>query len=282
MSQKSKNFFNQIPTYAGMYAVLIFVTLVSIGPLVWVVMSSFKTNAQIVGSPFSLPTAITFDAYREVIERGNFFTYAFNSFTYSTTATIASLIIYAMAAFVFAKYRFPLKTLLFSVMVATLLVPGHSRTQPIFSLIMDLGLFDTRRGIILVYISGGLAMSLFVLRSAFMSIPKEVSEAALIEGAGFVRNFFQMHVPLAKGGLATAGILMWLGHWNEYFFAALLTTSARTRTLPFALAFFSEMFSFNYTRMFAALTMVIIPGILVYALTQEQVQMSVATTGVKG
>ena len=268
--------------YAGIYLVLGFVTIVSVGPLVWIMISSFKTNAEILSSPFSLPSGINFNAYIEVFQRDNFLIFTYNSLLYATAATAVSLVIYAMCAYVFAKYRFPFKGLLFSVFTVTLLVPGHSRTQPIFSLINQLQLFDTRTGIILVYLSSGLAMSLFILRSAFASVPKEISEAAFIEGAGFLRNFFQVNLPLAKGGMATAGILMWLGHWNEFFFAALLTASARTRTLPFALAFFQEMFSFNYTRMFAALTIVILPGIIVYAFTQEQVQMSVASTGIKG
>lgn len=125
-------------------------------------------------------------------------------------------------------------------------------------------------------------MSMFVLRSAFNAVPNEIGESATIDGAGFFRTFIQMYLPLAKGGLATAGVLMFLGNWNEYYFASLLTSSASNRTLPYALAFFNETFAFNYTRMFAALTIVIIPGILVYIVAQEQVQMSVASGSVKG
>jgi len=272
----------KIVLHIAMYLVLGFITVVSIGPLIWVAMSSFKTNSEILSSPFALPSSIGFGAYIEVLQRDNFLLFTGNSLLYATVATTVSLIAYAMGSYVFAKYRFPLKGLLFSLLAVTLLVPAHSRTQPIFSLINQLNLFDTRTGVILVYISGGLAISLFIIRSAFASIPKELSEAAVIDGAGFFRNFFQVHLPLAKGGLATAGILMWLGNWNEFFFASLLTASARTRTLPYALAFFNEVFAFNYTRMFAALTIVILPGIIVYALAQEHVQMSVASTGVKG
>ena len=267
---------------AGMYLVMAFVVILSVGPLIWVVMSSFKTNAQIVGSPFSLPTSINFNAYIEVFQRDNFLLFTYNSFLYATVATAVSLVIYAMGAYVFAKHRFPWKGTLFALFALTMLVPGHSRTQPLFSLLLALNLFDTRAGIILIYITGGMAISLFILRSAFASVPYELTEAALIEGAGFFRNFLQINLPLAKGGMATAGILMWLGNWNEFFFASILTASASTRTLPFALAFFNEMFSINYTRMFAALTIVIVPGIVVYAFTQEHVQVSIASTGVKG
>jgi raffinose/stachyose/melibiose transport system permease protein len=267
---------------ALIYLLFLFVTLVSIGPLVWVVISSFKTNAQILSSPFSLPEKIDFMPYLTVLRGNNFFQYAINSIIISTVATAGSLFIYAMGAYVFARYNFPFKTLLFTLFSITMLVPGHTKTQPIFSIIMNLNLYDTKTGITLVYLSGGIAMSLFVMRAAFASIPKEMAEAATIDGVGFFRNFWQMHVPLAKSGLATAGILMFLGNWNEFYFASLLSTSAKTRTLPYALAFFNETFAYDYTKMFAALTIIIMPGILIYIISQEQVQVSVTSGSVKG
>lgn len=265
-----------------MYACLIFTVVVSLFPILWVIMSSFKTNAQILSSPLELPTNISFSAYKSVLAQYSFGTYAINSFLISTFSTALSLLFFSMAAYVFAKYRFPLKNLLYALFTITLLVPAHTKTQPIFSLIMQLGLYDSKIGIGLVYLSGGIAMSLFILRSSFLSIPKELNEAASIDGSSFVRTFFQINVPLAKSGLATAGILMFLGNWNEYYFASLLTSSPTNRTLPVALQFFNQSFSYDYTRMFAALTIVILPGIIIYMLAQEQVQSSVASSGVKG
>ena len=125
-------------------------------------------------------------------------------------------------------------------------------------------------------------MSMFILKSTFMSIPKSLDEAAAIEGAGFFRIFWKINLPLAKSGLATAGILMFLNNWNEYFYASLLTSSDLNRTLPLALQFFNEAFSYDYTKLFAALTVVVLPGIILYAFAQEQVQESIAASGVKG
>ncbi len=264
------------------YAVLLFVVIVSLFPIVWVIMSSFKSNGAILTSPFSLPDLNTFDAYTSTLSQYNFHTYAFNSFIISVSASLVSLVIFAMAAYVFAKYRFPLKNLLYVVFTLTLLVPGHTKTQPIFSLISQLKLYDTKTGVWLVYLSGGIAMSLFVLRTTFVAIPKDLDESAAIDGSGFFRTFWQINLPLAKSGLSTAGILMFLGNWNEYYYAALLTSSESNRTLPVSLGFFNQAFSYDYTRMFAALTMVILPGIIIYILAQEQVQASVASTGIKG
>lgn len=265
-----------------MYAVMLFTVVICTFPLLWVFVSSFKTNRQILGNPFTLPTSINFEAYAAVFNQYNFLQYFLNSLTIAVSATVIALFIYALAGYVFAKYEFKGKMLLFAVCVATLLVPAHAKAQPIFSLIMDLGLYDTKLGLILVYTSIGMALSLFILRSTFMTIPKDLDEAALLDGAGFFRTFWSVNLPLAKSGLATAGILMFLNYWNEYFFALMLTTSSTNRTLPVALQFFDSAFAYNYTNMFAALTMTVLPGIIVYLLVQEQVQQSVASSGVKG
>ena len=176
----------------------------------------------------------------------------------------------------------PVKNLLFILYSITLLVPAQSKAQPIFSLLIHLNLYDSLPGLSLVYISMGLAMSIFVLRPAFLAIPKSLDEAAVIEGANFFTVFWKINLPLAKGGLATAGILMFLGNWNEYFYASLLISSDKARTLPLALQFFTESFSYNYPRLFAALTVVVLPGILLYAVLEEQVQTAMASSGIKG
>lgn len=264
------------------YGILIFTILVSVFPIIWVIMSAFKTNAQILGSPFSLPTSISFDAFLYLFEKYNFLKYALNSLLICITSTGLSLIIFAMGGYVIAKYKFPGRNFIFALFTITLLVPAQSKAQPIFSLIMNLNLYDNIWGVALVYLSAGLAMSMFILKSTFMSIPKSLDEAAAIEGAGFFTIFWRINLPLAKSGLATAGILMFLNNWNEYFYASLLTSSDLNRTLPLALQFFNEAFSYDYTKLFAALTVVVLPGIILYAFAQEQVQESIAASGVKG
>ncbi len=265
-----------------MYFVMLFTVVVSIFPILWVIFSSFKTNAQILSDPFSLPTGISFEPYIYLFEQYDFELYAFNSFIIAFVSTAISLLFYSMGAYVIAKYDFWGKNLFYILFTLTMLVPGHTKAQPIFSLILDLNLYDTREGLMLVYISSGMAMSMFVLKAAFMSVPKELNEAASMEGAGFIRKFWTINIPLVKSGLSTAGILMFLGNWNEYFYAALLTSSASNRTLPLALQFFNEAFSYDYTKFFAALTLVVVPGIIIYAVAQEQVQESIASTGIKG
>ena len=267
---------------AFMYLVELVVILLSVFPILWVVMSAFKTNGEILTSPLALPTSFSLDVFVHLFETYNFPVYFLNSLLAAGVSTLVSLLFYAMGAYVIAKFEFPGRKLLFILFTITLLVPGHSKSQPIFSLVSDLGLFDSIWGVTLVYLSAGMAMSIFVLKAGFMAIPKSLDEAAIIDGAGFMRTFWSINLPLAKSALATAGILMFLGNWNEYYFASLLTHSDSQRTLPIALSFFTSEFSYNYTNLFAALTIVIMPGILLYVFAQEQVQASVAATGIKG
>ena len=269
-------------TQAFMYLVELVVILLSVFPILWVVMSAFKTNGEILSSPLALPTSFSLDTFVYLFETYNFPVYFLNSLLAAGVSTLVSLLFYAMGAYVIAKFEFPGRKLLFILFTITLLVPGHSKSQPIFSLVSDLGLFDSIWGVTLVYLSAGMAMSIFVLKAGFMAIPKSLDEAAIIDGAGFMRTFWSINLPLTKSALSTAGILMFLGNWNEYYFASLLTHSDSQRTLPIALSFFTSEFSYNYTNLFAALTIVILPGIVLYVFAQEQVQASVAATGIKG
>lgn len=265
-----------------LHLVQLFVIVVSVFPILWVIMSAFKTNGQILSSPFSLPTSLNFAPFVYLFEQYSFVRYTINSMIVSLLSTLVSLFVFAMGGYVIGKYRFPGRNLIFALFTITMLVPAQAKAQPIFSIIMKLNLYDTIWGLALVYVSAGMAMSMFILRSTFMSVPKSLDEAAGLEGAGFFRTFWAINLPLAKNGLATAGVLMFLNNWNEYFYASLITSSDMNRTLPIALQFFNESFSYDYTKLFAALVVVVLPGIIIYAFAQEQVQAGLSAGGVKG
>lgn len=265
-----------------MYAVMIFTIVVSVFPILWIIMSSFKTNGEIMSGPFVLPSSFNFDAYVYLFEKYDFLQYFLNSILVSVLPTMLSLLFFTMGAYVIAKYEFRGKMLFYALFTITLLVPSHSRTQPIFSLIMSLDLYNTKTGLMLVYLSSGMAMSMFILKAAFQAVPNELSESATLDGASFWQVFVRINLPLAKNGLATAGVLMFLANWNEFYYANLLISSTENRTLPVVTILFNSMFSYNYTNTFAALVVVILPGILIYAFAQKQVQESIVSSAIKG
>ena len=179
-----------------MYLVEAVVIILSVFPILWVVMSSFKTNGEILSSPLALPAHFSLDTFIEIFQKYSFPTYFFNSLLAAGVSTLVSLLFYAMGAYVIAKFEFPGRKLLFALFTITLLVPSHSKTQPIFSLIMKLNLYDSIWGVTLVYLSAGMAMSIFVLKAGFMAIPKSLDEAATLDGASFFPHVLD-HQPAA-------------------------------------------------------------------------------------
>ena len=259
-----------------------FFVVISIGPLIWIIMSSFKSNKEILSSAFALPSSFSLSGYKAALDMAPIFKFYGNSIIISVLSTLLNVVVVSMAAYVLARHKFKGSTFVTLLLSVSLLIPTAALLMPIYKIMTAIGLFDTRTGLILVYAALGLPTSLFIFKSYFQSIPKELEEAACIDGAGFFRTFFVIVFPLAKPGLATGAILQFLTSWNEFMFALILTKSTSVRTMPLALNYFTSQFSFNYTAMFAALTMVILPSIIIYILLQEQITSSMVEGSVKG
>lgn len=255
--------------------------VIALFPLVWVILSSFKTNAEILSNGISLPTHFSFSGYRDAFRISPILRYFGNSIVVASIATALNVLFLSMAAYVFARCRFKGRDTLYFILSLAMVIPMTALLQPVYSVITKMGLYDTKSGLILVYIALNLPMSLLILRSAFSSIPRALEEAAYVDGAGFFRTFFQIMIPCAKGGITSAAVLAFLECWDEFTFALMLTSGQEARTLPLSLSYFTSQFSFNYTAMFAAITVAVLPSILVFALFQEQVVSSLTAGSVK-
>lgn len=263
------------------YLFLALCVLVALFPIAWVILSSFKSNAEILSSGISLPTSFKFTGYQQAMAISPILKYFVNSIIISSVATVANVLFLAMAAYVFARCHFRGRNILFWLLSLSMVVPMTALLNPVYIVVNNLGLTDTKTGLILVYTALNMPMSLLILRSTFLSIPRSLEEAAYVDGAGFVRTFFQIMLPCAKGGLASAAVLAFLNNWNEFTFALILTSGQEARTLPLSLSYFTSQFSFNYTAMFAAITIAVIPSIIIFALFQEQVVASLTAGSVK-
>ena len=264
------------------YLFMALCVLVALFPIVWVVLSSFKTNREILSNGLQLPSTFSFSGYKQALEMAPILKFFVNSLIVSFASTALNVFILAMAGYVFAKKKFRFKNLIFGILSLSMVIPSTALMSPVYTVITKLHLYDTKMALILVYTALNMPISLMILRSAFAAIPTELEEAAYIDGAGFFRTFWQVMMPCAKGGLASAAVLAFLGSWNEFTFALLLTSSTSTRTLPLSLSYFTSQFSFNYTAMFAALTIAVLPSIIVFSIFQEQVCSSLTAGSVKG
>lgn len=264
------------------YLVMAIVILISVFPFLWVLLSSFKTNNQILSSSFSLPTSFYVDGYKIAMEKVNILARFFTSLIVASVSTVLATVIYSMSGYVLARTSFKGKNLIFLLLISSMLIPSNAMVQPIYFVVNKLGLYDTKAGLILVYTGFGMALSLFLMRNFYMSIPQELEEAARVDGAGFGRTYLSIMLPISKSAMASAAILTFIFSWNEFMYAMLLTSSEKNRTLPLTIKYFTSTFSFNYSSMFAALVLCILPTVIIYVILQEQIAESMVAGAVKG
>ena len=281
MTTRKKNSYIDVFFNIIKYTFFLFCIITALFPILWVIMSSFKTNAEILTNGISIPTSFSFNGYVQALKISPIPSFFLNSIIISSAATILNVLFLAMAAYVFARFTFRFKNMLYFILSLSLVLPMTALLHPVYMTIHTLRLANTRSGLILVYMALNLPISLLILRSTFQAIPAGLEEAAYMDGAGFVRIFFQVMMPVAKGGLTSAGVLSFLYCWNEFTFALILTSSQRVRTLPLSFSYFVSQFSKNYTAMFAAITIAVLPSIIVFAIFQEQVINSLVAGSMK-
>ncbi len=264
------------------YVFVITIILLSVGPFLWVLISSFKSNTEILNSSLGWPDSMRFSNYVKAFQIAPLAQYYLNSVIVAIVGTIMNLIILGMAAYVIARFEFRGKKILVGIFSLSLLIPGAAMLQPLYLTVNALGLYDKLIGLIIVYAGFGLPASLYIISSYYQTIPREMEEAASVDGAGFIRTFVSIILPIAKPGFGTAAVLQFLLCWNEFQFAITLTTGNKSRTLPLALYYFKSQFASDYGVMFAATIILIIPSIIVYMVLQKQVVSGLAAGAVKG
>jgi len=264
------------------YLLMFLVAVIAIVPFIWIFLSSFKTNTELYVSAMSLPQEFSFKNYADAFSISKMHELYFNSIIISLFATVLSVIVFTMVAYVLARYRFPGSKIIFAIMMTSILIPANAMIQPIYTVIRQLGLYDTKPALILIYGAFGLPTALFVLKNYFGNLPKEMEEAAEIEGAGFFTVFWQIMLPMAKPAVACATTLIFIFSWNEFMFAHLMTATTRSRTLPVAMRYFASEFAFNNSALFAAVMMVVVPSVVVYAILQNQIMESMVAGAIKG
>ena len=260
------------------YLLIAFVLTISLYPILWVLLNSFKQTPGGLG----LPDTWVFDGYITIFTKLNIGRYFLNSLIVTVISTVISVFAVSLAAYVSARMSFKGKNLVTLMFASTLFIPSISISFPIYRLLSDIGLKDTLTGVIFVYASLGIAVTFFILRSYFLSIPKEMEEAAMMDGCGYISTYFRIIVPIARPGLATAAIMAFLNNWNEYYFASILLKSKENMTLPALLGQFTTAYSKNLNGMFSAIVLIVLPTIVIFCLLSETFVKSLTAGAVKG
>lgn len=260
------------------YVIMGIVWIISVYPILWVFISSFKKSPGGLG----LPKQFIFDGYITIFTKLNIGTYFLNSIIITVISTILSVVIVSMASYVSARMEFKGRKIVTAMFASTLFIPSIAISFPIYRLINKLNLYDTKTGLTFVYSGLGIAVTFFIIRSYFLTIPKEMEEAAQIDGCGYAKTFFKVIVPIAKPGLATAGILVFLNNWNEFYYASILLQSKSNMTIPALLGQFKTAYSQNLNGMFSAIIVAVVPTIIVFCCTSEVFVKSLTAGAVKG
>ena len=254
-------------------------------PIYWIINTSLKTGAEL-SSGSLWPSAPTLRNYRSVLEDRDFILALRNSAVVAGTTTVLSLLVGSFAAYALARLRMRRKALVLGIVLSISTFPGIAIAAPLFKLWTDIGLFDARYGVglILPNLVFSLPLTIFILTSFFREIPRELEEAALVDGATRVQAFTKVVLPLAAPGLVTAALLVFFAAWNEFLFAITLTSTAEARTVPAAIAFFTGSVKFEAPlgTISAASVLVMLPLVVLVLVFQKRIVAGLTAGAVKG
>ncbi len=250
-------------------------------PFYWILVTSvLPPDIAYSLPPKWFPTHITFDNFRQVFALIPFGLLVLNSIKISVIITLGGVITSTLAAYAFARLQFPGRGILFVTLLAALMVPAQVTAIPTFVLVRVLGLLDTHEAVYLPALVN--VLGIFLLRQFFLTIPKELDEAAKMDGAGHLRILFQIYVPLSWPSLSALAIVIFQAAWNDFFWPNLFLSSPEKMTLPVGLVALQGLYgSGSPAVMFAAITMILLPILILFIFTQRALTESLATTGLK-
>jgi multiple sugar transport system permease protein len=265
------------------WVAVVAVMLFCLFPFYWLINTSLKTGPDLSGAAL-LPPHPTLDNYTSIFKNPDFTHALRNSAIVSLTTTFLALLVGSFCAYAIARLKFRRKFWLLALILSITTFPGIAIAAPLFKLWTDIGIYNTLPGLIIPYLTFALPLAIYILVSFFKEIPKDLEEAALVDGATHFQAFYKVVVPLAAPGLATAGILTFIFAWNEFLLAITLTSSSTARTVPAAIAFFtgSTQFEQPLGTISAASVVISIPLIMLVLLFQKRIVAGLTAGAVKG
>ena len=265
------------------YIALIAVAVIQIFPLYWLITFSLKSNVEIFGdNVIGLPQYWRFENYAEALTKSSLIRYFFNSVFYSAVTVLVAGLLSAMAAYAIARMYWKKRNTVFTIFTVGIMIPAQAALLPLFQLLDKMGLKGGYLGLLIPYIAGAIPMSVMILTGFYKGIPKEIEEAACIDGCGLWRCFFSIITPIVKPALATASIFTFLGTWNELMLANTFVDKDVYRTLPVGIMSFAGQYSTDWGLIGAGMVIATLPTILIYFLLSNQVQESLVAGAVKG
>ena len=264
------------------YIFLVFMAILYLAPMLWVFNVSFKTNAEIFTAPFALPKAPTMENFTFAWTAGRLGIATLNSFIVCVITLILSMVVGSMAAFGIARMRWRGSKLALTYFLTGMMIPVHCVLIPLFTRFAKVHLTNSLSGLVLPYLTFALPITIFIMVGFFEGMPNELIESACIDGATIFQIFFRVALPLGKTGLFVTGLMTFVGNWNELLLAMVFISDDFKKTLPVSLSKFVGPYNTNYSQMFAAIIIAIVPTIIVYCMFSNQIVDGLTAGAVKG
>lgn len=264
------------------YVILIIFAILAIAPLLWLAMNSFKTSQDYQMNRLGLPRRFFWQNYTQAWVRGNFGIFIINSIIYTSVTTVSILVLSFMSGFAFSKISNRATKWMYGSYVVGILMTLQSIMIPLFIVINQVGLYDTKLGVLIPYIGIGLPMGIYLATEFMKSIPNALVESARLDGAHYGRIFISIMTPMAAPVGVTIAILQISGTWNEFMLINMLTSSSKNKSLPVGIQSFAGALSTDYGKLFASLMIGLIPMLVFYIIFRKEITKGVSAGAVKG
>lgn len=266
---------------ASGYAVLIAYSLLAVFPIIIVVMNSFKGRRDIFTTPYAIPNPLDFVGYETVVDRTSFIGYYWNSFFVTVTVLVLVLLLGSMAAYALSEYKFFGNGFLALFFALGIMIPIRLGTVSIIRIMQSLGLQGTVWSLIILYTAWGIPITVFILSEFMRDISADLKDAARVDGANEYRIFFQLVLPLVRPALATVAVFHMIPVWNDLWWPLVLANTEQTRTITLGVSEFVGQFKTNYSALLAALTLAMVPILILYAIFSRQLIRGISAGAVK-
>ncbi|MBD5469666.1 MAG: carbohydrate ABC transporter permease [Lachnospiraceae bacterium] len=266
-----------------LWIVLIIVAIIQLFPLIWLIDFSLgSSNEMFTNGLLIIPEKIRWDNYVKAFVDGNFLHYLRNSILINTLAVVLVVIISIMAAFACQRMKWKFSGLISTLLVMGMMIPIHATLLPNYKIYNSLHLTDSIWALLIPYVAFSLPQGMFLMTGFLQSVPRELEEAAVMDGCGIYRIVFQIITPLLKPSIATVAIMTFLNNWNEFMMASTYLSSPKWKTLPFSVLEFTGEYSSNYAVQFAVMALTAAPAVIIYIILNKHITKGVAMGAVKG
>ena len=278
-----KNYaFRKVMFRIFLYLLMAFFLILTLYPIFWMLSGSLKTESEFFSNVWGLPHNPQFQNYAEAWQRAGLGMKFLNSLLTTGSFLLILIPMNSCAGYALARLSFKGKKIIYNYLLLGIMIPAGVLAMPTFTIVNEMGLLNSRVGLVLVYAGQAISFGMFIMRNYFISLPKSLEEAARIDGSSDFGAFVRIILPLAVPGIVTQVIFSGLANWNEYLRANLLIRSAELQTLPLGMASFANQDTINYPVMFAALAMATTPVIVIYLVCQKTFVKGVSQGAVKG